>query len=443
MILRSVVCLLAAVAATAGSGGTRSIGWWWHPPASASDPSVDAVLVWAAAHADIASVVMLHCGVLTCCRTGCGECGLPKNASECAAKRGTCENNAGVGGTVSGNLSDSCARAIPALNALGIRTELWLGEDDSLSSARYLFSHADETAASLLAVAAHARQGFGGNISGFNIDLEARGGNVSTDGAASASFLARATALLGARGQRFSADVNCGGTHPISSDCATLGASGHIMDMGTYNADSYEEWYYSKLAPALAAAAPLPPGALGVGLACYNDSKNVGTWSVTPQAAEERVCMLMNRSVAEIDMFAISQGKRDSFANWPPAFWVGLPSLLSPPCSSPSPLAPRPSLPVLFSSRRSSRCDGSWAGAGATRRCHRQSRARTRGGTRAARQGRAAASHRAAATPASTATKRAPRPSATRRTCDGCQSTQACTRTSAARPSNPPVACSI
>jgi hypothetical protein len=333
----------AAFIATGAAAGGRSIGWWWHPPANASDPAVSAMLAWSAAHTDIVSTVMLHCGVLTCCRTGCGECALPRNASACAARRGTCENNNGTGGTVAGALTPSCLRAIPALNRLGIRTELWLGEDDSLSSARYLFGvvggggtapppaaaeRANATAVALLRVAEDvARLSGGGVVSGFNIDLEASGGTAA-DAAASAAFLGAMTRLLGAdggRGLRFSADVSCNPRRTsIASDCAALSAAGRILNMDTYNAASYADWYWGKMAPMLAEvpAAMRARGALGVGLACYNDSKNRGTWAVTRAAAEQRVCALMNESsIVEIDMFDIQQGKTDAHEDWPPAFW--------------------------------------------------------------------------------------------------------------------------
>ena len=57
-------------------------------------------------------------------------------------------------------------QAIPRLAAVGVRIELWLGEDDSLQSARYLIGHAAETSKALLAIAASNRA-----ITGFNLDL--------------------------------------------------------------------------------------------------------------------------------------------------------------------------------------------------------------------------------------------------------------------------------
>jgi hypothetical protein len=68
---------------------------------------------------------------------------------------------------VTGQLSGKCKQAIPALTALGIKVELWLGEDDSISSARYQFAHANATSTALLQIAREFPA-----ISGFNLDLE-------------------------------------------------------------------------------------------------------------------------------------------------------------------------------------------------------------------------------------------------------------------------------
>ena len=212
--------------------------------------------------------------------------------------------------------------ARPRLTALGIRTELWLGEDDSISSARYLFAHPAETARDLLAVAARHL-----DIAGFNIDLESGGGN-STDVQNFAAFLGTVTAALrggtaaASRPLRFSADVGCGmGGAPLLSDCAPLIGSGvdRLMTMRTYNAISYEAWIYGDLAPALALRRP---DVLGVGLGCWVDGRTNQTWSTTPISASQRACYLMNQSVQEIEMFTIRQGQADARLNFPEPFWI-------------------------------------------------------------------------------------------------------------------------
>jgi len=132
----------------------------------------------------------------------------------------------------------ACKRAIPLLVALDIRVELWLGEDDSIASARYLFAHANETASDLLAIA-RATPG----IVGFNIDLETRLGT-EADARAYTAFLATVTTALAATPSgplRFSADVSCSSpadaaaAPPLLSNCSLLATSGvgRLMDMRT------------------------------------------------------------------------------------------------------------------------------------------------------------------------------------------------------------------
>ena len=317
---------------------TRAVSWWWHAPSTSDDPAVDKMLDFVRAHTDIVTTVIMHCGVLTCCRDGCGECGLPKNASACAASKanGRCENNGGQGGTVfvPANFSAACARAIPVVKALGVRIELWLGEDDSLSSARFLNGHTNETAAALLELA--RRQPL---VDGFNLDLETGGGN-DTDVVQYAAFLrdVNAALLRGAgyndsahagagtppqqqqpqrrrqpRGLRFSTDVAClpawqsTGHRLLNRDCRRLGsdASGvALFNMATYHGASYDSWYR-----ALHTALEAPLGVLKVGLACYNSStvnaRLNTSWELTAEAAEQRVCAAMNRSVEELAIFAL------------------------------------------------------------------------------------------------------------------------------------------
>lgn len=140
---------------------------------------------------------MMRCGVYTCARD-------PNNKTNCL-------NNGGTGGKLTGNISDACLRALPVLASLGIRAELWLGEDGSYSSARYLFDHAEDTAQDLIALSeAHP------TIVGFNIDLEPWSyATNASDTALLAAFLGDVTAALSSEGLRFSADVTCydGGQH--------------------------------------------------------------------------------------------------------------------------------------------------------------------------------------------------------------------------------------
>ena len=58
---------------------SRSISWWWDTPATADDPAVEATLKFCREHRDIVQTLIMRCNVLTCCRTGTGECGNHKN----------------------------------------------------------------------------------------------------------------------------------------------------------------------------------------------------------------------------------------------------------------------------------------------------------------------------------------------------------------------------
>ena len=88
------------------------------------------------------------------------------------------------------------------------------------------------------------------------------------------------------------------------------------MNMRTYNAISYEEWYFTELAPALAVGRQ---DVVGHGLGCYVDGATEDTWAVTAESAEQRICMLMNQSALELDMFQINMNGVDV---WPEPWWI-------------------------------------------------------------------------------------------------------------------------
>ena len=61
---------------------------------------------------------------------------------------------------------------------------------------------------------------------------------------------------------------------------------------------------------------------IGAGLGCWIDDRTNGTWSVTSKSAKDRICMLMNHSFQEIDMFVLKQGHKDPQSNFPESFWI-------------------------------------------------------------------------------------------------------------------------
>lgn len=281
--------------------GGRSISWWW--VGDTINPGVDAFLSFCRNHSNIVTTVIMRCGIQTCFRN--------QSTSKPNIK---CLNNHGQGGTVSGNLSMACRQVIPELAKLGIRSELWLGEDDSIDSARYLFAHAEQTADSLLAI----NKQYPG-IQGFNIDLETGGGD-SADVDKYSKFLGTVSSRL--KPLRFSADVACGASWaPLFNDCKKLSSTGvgRLMNMRTYNGISYEDWYYTLLTPALAVGRP---DIISTGLGCWVDHKLYNTWPTTAVSAEQRICMLMNHSVNEVAMFVLRQGSQNPLLNFPEPFWI-------------------------------------------------------------------------------------------------------------------------
>eukprot|EP00041_Stephanoeca_diplocostata_P012180 m.203377 g.203377 ORF g.203377 m.203377 type:complete len:378 (-) comp18846_c0_seq2:816-1949(-) len=268
---------------------------------------VDAMLTFVKENRNIVSTVIMRCNVLTCVRNF-------------SAPRGTCENNGGIGGKITGELLPACKAVLPTLVELGIRAELWLGEDDSLLSARTLFNHTEETAHALINISQTYPA-----IVGYNLDLECSGGT-PTDADNYKTFLTRVSSLLDTAPSvgplRFSADVSCSATDSsLDTWCNVLATSGvhRLMNMRTYNAGNFGAWYYSALTPALE---KIPLDRLGVGLGCWIDSRTNNTWNITPESASQRICALLNASVQEVDIFLLKQGSSDSKQNFPEQFWV-------------------------------------------------------------------------------------------------------------------------
>jgi hypothetical protein len=246
-----------AAGEAAAAAAARSVGWWWDCPEAADDPKVEGMIAWAKEHKTIVSTIMMNCGVQTC-------------AINYSAPRGgnfSCLNNGGVGGTITGELKDAGKRVLKELVPLGVKVELWLGEDDSRQSALHMFSDPAALAKSLLGVAA-ANPG----LTGFNIDMETAH-STPADAILSVPFLREVTQTLNANtpALRFTTDVSCAsadhGYNPMIDNCALIASSGvnRMMHMGTYNAVSYPVWY-SQLAPALSPNVPRASIGLGLGV---------------------------------------------------------------------------------------------------------------------------------------------------------------------------------
>ena len=136
-IIYSIIIISAPP--TVVTGKQRAINWWW----VGDNPNMDTkpFLDFVTKHKNIVTTIIMRCGIATCIKN---ESTVRPNVK--------CLNNNGIGGTIVGNLSTPCKTVIPELTKLGIRTEIWLGEDDALSSSRYLWSHANKTADDLIAI---------------------------------------------------------------------------------------------------------------------------------------------------------------------------------------------------------------------------------------------------------------------------------------------------
>ena len=303
-------------------GKKRSISWWWD---SDHGGSASALIKFCTEHKNIVTRVMMLCEVFTCVNA---------DWTNASAPRGTCTNNNGVGGTITGQLSDKCKQAIPALSAAGIETErkhataflclslrfhgancviliylsfadaVWLGEDDSILSAKYQFQHVKEMAAMLIQIAKDNP-----GLSGFQLDLETDSPFDDQDRLDYATFLHDMTLTLKntTNPLRFSADMECRNpaTNTMLSNCSAVAGSGvaRVYSMYTYNSADYYEWCHQQLAPALAT---VPLDTLGIGLGCWVTPDLNNTWNTSPESAEDRVCKLMNESVQEIGMFELN-----------------------------------------------------------------------------------------------------------------------------------------
>ena len=274
----------------AAAAAANRVGWWWDAPTtSAADPRAVGLISFAKAHTDIVSTVLMRCGPST------------KN------------------GSIVGDVVPACARVIPSLAALGVESELWLGETDDVAAAVTLMKDPASVVARLKALgAAHP------GLRGFNFDLEIS--SVVNCTATQrcddmfAGFLAAVKAGVGGA-FRITADVDCSpagrGYAPIMSNCSLLAsAADAVMDMRTYNGVSERAWY-EEAAPALGISG------VNIGLGCWNDSRTEHTWALTSESAKQRVCYLLNHSVSEVDMFRLNFDAVTGAPVWPYPFWIG------------------------------------------------------------------------------------------------------------------------
>ena len=275
LVLVALACLSQAAPFPLSSWPNPAVSWWYSP-----DNNWPLMIDQVAAHPSVVSSVMVYCG--------------PEVSDE---------------GTIVGSISDLCVGAgggniFEELIALGIRPELVLNSGNcSIDAYRTLWTqNANVSIATLVSMAVST------NASGWNIDLEPQADNCqgggtgeASDAALFASWLTSLRSALHAVGVRLTVDV--ASWSPVLSQFTTLAPSvDRLMDMDTYNADSLEGWLSTY---GLMGNSAVPRSVAGIGLGCWVDASTNGTWSVTPEAAAQRIAQSVSDGVPELAMFRL------------------------------------------------------------------------------------------------------------------------------------------
>ena len=184
-----------------------------------------------------------------------------------------CEYGIQANGTISGNISTACRKAITGLKHLKVGAELWLGEQDSIDAAHRLFANPSLAAASLV----HTIDEFG--LDGINFDLEPGRSNAS-DAKAYGTFLRAIRPAVNTAGARLTVDAALW-TPMLAQMGAYEDAVDRVLYMHSYYAGSLEEWL-EYLRPVLDEHT-LPRSKLGAGLAIFHDARTAG-WADTAEA---------------------------------------------------------------------------------------------------------------------------------------------------------------
>ena len=216
-------------------------------------------------------------------------------------------------GTIISKFSSTCAGLFPALEAIGVQTELVTNSGNcSIDAFRLLW--ADLTVSPHVlrdaVVTAHA--------SGLNIDFEPQGDNckggptgTAADAVSFGKWLQAVRDQLAPLGARLTVDVAT--WSPVLAEYAILARSvDRLLDMSTYNGDSPASWtpYFDEL------VSKTPLDEVGVGIGGWTDGKNA--WWETPEAANFKVNKSIAANVPELAVFRILPQESPS---WPLDFW--------------------------------------------------------------------------------------------------------------------------
>ena len=226
-----------------------------------------------------------------------------------------CGTDIAANGTIIPAFHSTCASLIPALAALGVRSELATGSGScSIASMRLLWA---DTAVSPVVLRDAV---LAANASGLNIDFEPQADNcqgapsgTAADAVLFAAWLSAVRAQLQPHGLRLTVDV--ASWSPVLREYSTLARGvDRLLTMETYNGDSGAQWlgYFHDFLD----STPLP--SVGIGLGAWADGK--GAWWETPAAAAFKVNASVAAGVPELAVFRIVPSK-DVSPEWPLDFW--------------------------------------------------------------------------------------------------------------------------
>ena len=220
-------------------------------------------------------------------------------------------------GTIITKFSTTCGGLFPALQSLGVQTELVINSGNcSIDAFRLLWADLSVSPNVLRDAVVAA------NASGLNVDFEPQGNNckggatgTSADAVSFAKWLQAVRVQLAPLGARLTVDV--ASWSPVLAEYAILAKSvDRLLDMSTYNGDSPASW--SPYFDDLVSKAPLDT--VGVGLGGWSDGKNA--WWETPAAAPFKVNKSMAANVPELAVFRILP-QASPAVSWPLDFWWG------------------------------------------------------------------------------------------------------------------------
>jgi len=227
-----------------------------------------------------------------------------------------CGNLVDDSGKIYGETSTDCQSFFKAITALGVKSELVLGQTNcSIDGMRLLWADKTTSPKQLLALAQEA------GASGWNIDFEPQTEDCSgspsgdsEDAILYAEWLQAVWNILNPAGIRLTIDV--ASWSPVLVEFATLApAVDRLQNMETYNGGDKKTWlsYYNEFVN------DIPLNKAGVGIGVWSDGE--GSWWETPEGADEKISVCKKGQVPELAMFRIATSSQVGNPPWPLPFW--------------------------------------------------------------------------------------------------------------------------